>query len=248
VARPCADRHHQNDIGWDETAKCCTASDSNSAEQAFSAKCGAGDRRLENCLQARIQRTISTITPSAMMTGSELSRQELTLAGRKTNHIHYILGAPGSGKTVIIPYLRRLLPDWIVIDWDELMLPAERLAGFPIRDSEALWKPYEALMKSVTEMLAPNPVLLLGVCTPAQLAEWPISGWTVLDVDDGERAVRLRRRGEPSHAIHEANSDAAEYRALGLRTIDVTTLTLEDAANAIATNIRMAPPTLSRRS
>jgi len=41
----------------------------------------------------------------------------------------------------------RLLPDWIVIDWDELMLPAGWLAGFPIRDNEALWKPYEALVK-----------------------------------------------------------------------------------------------------
>jgi len=89
-------------------------------------------------------------------------------------------------------------------------------------------------------MLAPNPVLLLGVCTPAQLAEWPISGWTVLDVDDGERAVRLRRRGEPDHVIHEANSDAAEYRALGLRTIDVTALTLEGTASAIATIISLA--------
>lgn len=127
------------------------------------------------------------------------------------------------------------------------MLPAERLAGFPIRDNEALWKPYEDLMKSVTEMLAPNPVLLLGVCTPDQLAEWPISGWTVLDLDDGERAMRLQRRGEAIDAIHEANSDAAEYRALGLQTIDVTSFTPEGAANALATNIDTFPQTLSRR-
>lgn len=153
--------------------------------------------------------------------------------------IHYVLGAPGSGKTAILPHLRRLLPGWIVIDWDELMVPAERLAGCSIRDNEPLWKPYEALVRSVTDMLAPNPVLLLGVCTPVQLADWHINGWTVLDCDDRERATRLQRRGEPNEAIHEAISDAAEYRALGLRTIDATALTPEETANVISMELRL---------
>ncbi|KAL5356414.1 hypothetical protein BJX96DRAFT_142782 [Aspergillus floccosus] len=150
------------------------------------------------------------------------------------NNIHYILGAPGSGKTTVMPYLRKLLPGWIVIDWDELMAPAEMLAGRSIRDNESLWKPYEALVKSVSDMLAPNPVLLLGVCTPAQLASWHIREWIILDCDDRERAARLQRREQSDEDIQEAISDAAEYRALGLRTIDGTTLTPHETAQAIA--------------
>ncbi|CAI7647329.1 unnamed protein product [Penicillium manginii] len=125
------------------------------------------------------------------------------------DNVHYILGAPGSGKTAIVPYLRRYLPGWIVIDWDELMVPAERLAGRSIRDNEPLWKPYEDLIKSVSDMLAPNPVLLLGVCTPAQLASWHIREWIVLDCHDRERAVRLQRRAESNEETQEAIYDAA---------------------------------------
>ncbi|CBF80407.1 predicted protein [Aspergillus nidulans FGSC A4] len=150
------------------------------------------------------------------------------------HNIHYILGAPGSGKTTIVPYLRELLPRWIIIDWDELMVPAEMLAGRSIRDNESLWKPYAALVKSVLDMLAPNSVLLLGVCTPAQLAGWPIREWVILDCDDRERTARLQQRGESADEIQEAVSDAAEYRALGLRTTDGTTITPQETAQAIA--------------
>lgn len=149
------------------------------------------------------------------------------------NRIHYVLGAPGSGKTAITPHLRRLLHEWVVVDWDELMGPAERLAGRSIRDNEPLWKPYEALVKSVTDIISPRPVLLLGVCTPAQLTNWHVREWTVLDCDDQVRAARLQRRGESKEAIQEAICDAAAYRALGLRTIDATALTPEETAQAI---------------
>ncbi|CAI7571828.1 unnamed protein product [Penicillium pancosmium] len=145
--------------------------------------------------------------------------------------------APGSGKTAIVSHLRELLPGWIVMDWDELIAPAEGLAGRSIRDNESLWKPYEDLVKSVSDMLAPNPVLLLGVCTPAQLATWHICEWMVLDCDDKERAARLQRRGESNEEIQEAISDAAEYRALGLRSFDGTTLTTLETAEAIASKI-----------
>jgi len=157
----------------------------------------------------------------------------------RDDSIHYVLGAPGSGKSTIVPYIRRLLSGWIVIDWDELLVPAERLAGCSIRNNESLWRPYEALLKSVTDILAPNPVLLLGVCTPAQLTGWNISEWIVLDCDDLERAARLQQRTEPNEVIQEAISDAAEYRALGLRTIDTTGLTPEETAQAIVSEIHV---------
>ncbi|KAL4811812.1 hypothetical protein BDW67DRAFT_171212 [Aspergillus spinulosporus] len=120
------------------------------------------------------------------------------------------------------------------------MGPAERLAGRSIRDNEVLWKPYEALVKSVVDLLAPNAVLLLGVCTPAQLESWHIRRWIVLDCDDREGAARLQQRGESDEAIQEAISDAAEYRALGLATIDGTILTPQETAQAIADILYMS--------
>ncbi len=35
--------------------------------------------------------------------------------------MHIILGAPGSGKSTTIPLVAKLLPEWIVLDWDALM-------------------------------------------------------------------------------------------------------------------------------
>ena len=46
--------------------------------------------------------------------------------------INYVLGAPGSGKSLIVPRLRTLLPDRVVLDWDAFMGPAGDLAGAPI--------------------------------------------------------------------------------------------------------------------
>ncbi|KAE8422608.1 hypothetical protein BDV36DRAFT_291109 [Aspergillus pseudocaelatus] len=99
---------------------------------------------------------------------------------------------------------------WIVIDWDELIAPPEMLPGLSIHDNESLWKPYEALVKPVSDMLAPNLVLLLGVCIPAQLASWQIREWIILDCDDRELAARLQRREESDEQLQEATGDAAE--------------------------------------
>ena len=63
------------------------------------------------------------------------------------------------------------------------------------------------------------PCVLLGVCTPDELDDWPIDAWALLDCSDEERRERLAGRLE-SAAIDEAIADATNYRTLGLSAIE----------------------------
>ncbi|QGN32633.1 hypothetical protein [Microlunatus sp. Gsoil 973] len=65
--------------------------------------------------------------------------------------INYVLGAPGSGKSLIIPRLRELLPDRVVLDWDAFMGPAGELAGAPIPETPQTWQPYGRLVRAVAD-------------------------------------------------------------------------------------------------
>lgn len=148
--------------------------------------------------------------------------------------IRYVLGAPGSGKSAIQPELRALLPGWAVLDWDAWMAPAAALAGRSVPEHEELWQPYGDLVRGVVDALASVPVLLVTVCTPTELADWPVGGWLVLDCEDHERAARLRGRGDSAAVIEEAIRDAAQYRSLGLEVLEVTSTPVADAAAAVA--------------
>lgn len=146
--------------------------------------------------------------------------------------ITYILGAPGSGKTSIIPRLRELLPDRVVLDWDAFMDPAGELAGAPIRQTPQTWGPYGRLLRAVGEAILPVDLVLLGVCTPDELADWPSGRWILLDCTDDVRRKRLVRRGTPDD-IEDALTDAGNYRALDLPTVDSTDLTPAEVARAV---------------
>lgn len=114
------------------------------------------------------------------------------------------------------------------------MVQANKLAGRSIRHNEPLWKPYENLIKSVSDILTPDPVVPLGVCKPAQLASWHIRQWIVLDCHDRERTARLQHE-----ETQEDICETAQYRALDLRMVDETTLTSQETAQAFASNIHV---------
>jgi len=150
--------------------------------------------------------------------------------------IDYVLGAPGSGKSRIIPRLRELLPDRVVLDWDAFMGPAGELAGAPIPQTPQTWGPYGRLVRAIAEMVLPADMVLLGVCTPDELADWPAGPWILLDCSDAVRRQRLIARNEPDD-IEEALGDAASYRALGLPVVDTTRLSPDEVAQAVADRI-----------
>jgi hypothetical protein len=154
-----------------------------------------------------------------------------------------VLGAPGSGKTTAARLLPGLLPGHVVLDWDAFMEPASALAGQDIRQYPRAWSAYRALVRAVADAIAPVPAVLLGVCTPVELAGWPIGAWLLLDCADPERRRRLRGPGGPASA-DDAITDAAAYRELGLPVIDTTGRTRQDVPADIAWFVRQAgqPP------
>lgn len=151
--------------------------------------------------------------------------------------MHVVLGAPGSGKTTITRKVADLLPAWIVLDWDGLMVPAGMLAETDIRQTESAWSSYAELIRSVVENVGAERVVLFGVRTPDEMVGWPDSKWLLLDCGDAERVSRLRSRGEPDEGISEAVADAADYRRLGLFNIDSTGLRPDDVAQQVAARI-----------
>jgi hypothetical protein len=150
--------------------------------------------------------------------------------------ITYILGAPGSGKSLIVPILRTRMPDRVVLDWDALMGPAGELAGTPIPQAPRTWEAYGRLIRTVADLIVPADMVLLGVCTPEELPDWPDGPWLVLDCSDDVRRQRLTARDEPDD-IDDVLTDAAAYRALGLPMIDTTRLSPEEVATAVIDKI-----------
>jgi hypothetical protein len=144
-----------------------------------------------------------------------------------------VLGAPGSGKSAIVPDLAGLLPGHAVLDWDAFMRPAAALVGQEIPDNPATWPAYRELVHTVTGVMAHLPVVLLTVCTPDELNDWPIDTWALMDCSDQERHRRLGQHTGSlrlAHAIH----DGREYRQLGLPVIDTTSRTPKAVAAELA--------------
>jgi hypothetical protein len=154
--------------------------------------------------------------------------------------INYVLGAPGSGKSLIIPRLRALLPDRVVLDWDAFMGPAGDLAGAPIPQTPQTWEPYGRLVRAIADVVLPADMVLLGVCTPEELTDWPDGPWILLDCSDDVRRQRLTARNEPDE-IEEVLSDAARYRALALPVVDTTQLSPDEVAKAVADKVIATP-------
>jgi hypothetical protein len=149
-----------------------------------------------------------------------------------------VLGARGSGKSAVASPLAVLLPTHVVLDWDAFMVPAAALAGREIRQSPGTWPAYRQLVRTVLGSVRRLPVVMLGVCTPAELSGWPIDAWAVLDCADQERLERLADRSGPEYAA-EAVAYAREYRSLGLPIIDTTGLTPHRAATELANFVQL---------
>jgi hypothetical protein len=153
--------------------------------------------------------------------------------------ISVVLGAPGSGKSTVVPLLKDLLPSHVIVDWDDFMTPAAALAERDIRTHPETWPAYRQLVRSVVDCLAGWPVVLVGVGTPDELQGWPVSSWLVLDCSDRERSHRLKQAGRSADAP-DAVADAAQYRSLGLPVVDTSGKAPLEVAHELAR--RLAQP------
>lgn len=145
-----------------------------------------------------------------------------------------VTGAPGAGKSTVIPELLRLhSPGLVVMDMDELLDSDGRVLGIDIAEPDAApqWPAYNALWLRITELVrrSGTPMLLLSPLVPSQLPE---GRWLHLDCPDPVRRKRLAERGWSEERIAEALVDAAEIRTLVPRSVpgDGTT---EEAARLI---------------
>jgi dephospho-CoA kinase len=132
-----------------------------------------------------------------------------------------VTGAPGSGKSTVVPELVRLNPGGLVVmDMDELLDDEGRVLGIEIATPAAAptWPAYNALWKRITELVrrSGSPVLLLSPLIPKELPE---GRWLHLDCPDRVRRRRLAERGWSAADIAEAIKDAAEIRKLVPRSV-----------------------------
>jgi hypothetical protein len=119
------------------------------------------------------------------------------------------------------------------------MRPAAALAAREIPDSPATWPAYRELVHAVIGVIAHLPVVLLGVCTPDELKDWPIDAWVLLDCSEQERCRRLGWPADPQRTA-DAIHDGHEYRQLGLKIIDTTGRTPSAVAAELAKFIQSA--------
>ena len=141
-----------------------------------------------------------------------------------------VLGAPGSGKSAVRDRVASAATSHVVFDWDALLEPASTLFGADIRHAPDAWHAYRALVRGAVDAVRPLPVVLFTVCTPAELHDWSIGRWVLLDSDDDVLRARLAHRSDDAAG---ALADAATYRTLGLDRIDTTGLSLAEVASAI---------------
>lgn len=132
-----------------------------------------------------------------------------------------VTGAPGAGKSTVVPELLRLRSrQLVVMDMDELLDHEGRVLGVLIADksAERKWPAYNALWLRITELVrrSGTPFLLL---TPGVPTELPEGRWLHLDCPDAIRRKRLAERGWSEEQIVDALEDAVELRKLVPRSV-----------------------------
>ena len=111
----------------------------------------------------------------------------------------------------------------------------ERLTGSDVRTDPGLWASLRELVRAVVVSMGSVPTVLLGICTPDGLADWPAARWILLECVDQERRRRLADRA--AREIEDAIADAAEYRRLGLPTLDTSVRLVEEIVNDLVSMI-----------
>lgn len=157
--------------------------------------------------------------------------------------LHILTGAPGAGKSTLVPHVRRF--PIAAADADELPAPDGSLLGIDITSPQAepVWPAYNRLWATVTALMlrGSRPVLLMCPLDPdewsraaAGIPGLPRPAWALLDCDDADRRTRLHARGWPEDEIQDAVHDAHELRRTVDRTFSTSNTTPSGTAAALA--------------
>lgn len=118
--------------------------------------------------------------------------------------MHCIIGASGSGKSAVMPYLSKLMPELRLYDFDEIGVPD---------DADAAWRQRTTVqwLAKLNRDHAKQPCCLLGQMVPAEIYSVKLfdclAGVTIvlLDCADDVRIKRLRQRGSNAIDQHGLN-------------------------------------------
>lgn len=130
--------------------------------------------------------------------------------------IYFVIGASGSGKTACLPYLKQLLRNFTIFDFDDIGVP---------ENADSKWR--QEATEEWIHRLTPNhqsPCCLLGQMVPGEILASPSAKDNdnifiiLLDCADATRIERLRKRKDC-----EVNQNTLNWAAwLRMHCIDPT--------------------------
>ncbi len=149
--------------------------------------------------------------------------------------LYVVAGAPGVGKTTLLPALVQEADGEVVFDTDELLEDGS-LIGVPIAtmDAAPIWPAYNRMWQRILNAVrrAGHPVIFLST-VPDEDEVTPDVHWAGLDCADELRRTRLDARGWNQEEIDDAMADAKALRSLIATRFD----TDEQDAHALARRI-----------
>ena len=158
---------------------------------------------------------------------------------------YLITGPWGAGKTSAAPPLARLLPGYVVFDWDAVILSISEAAGKDVRTDPATWKGLQTTWLVVTKavLAGGRGVVLFGPATPGEFED-SLPGISVqcayLECPPAVLEQRLQARGESAADITDELAYAAELKHSSHTPIPIEALTPPEVAQKIARWIQSA--------
>ncbi|MBM7784149.1 AAA family ATPase [Tenggerimyces flavus] len=130
--------------------------------------------------------------------------------------LYVVAGAPGVGKTTLLPALVAEADGEVVFDTDELLEDGS-LIGVPIATMEAapIWPAYNRMWERIINAVrrAGHPVIFLSAVPDEDELTADVH-WAGLDCADALRRTRLEARGWVEEEIEDAMVDAKALRSL----------------------------------
>ncbi|GAA4207340.1 hypothetical protein [Actinocatenispora rupis] len=159
--------------------------------------------------------------------------------------LRLLTGAPGAGKTALLPHLTAYRGRIVAADFDEVLDARGTVLGTDITGpaAEPLWPAYNRLWARFARILLRSDAVPVLLC-PLSPDEWRSAAvglldgvevaWARLDCADGDRRTRLAARGWDARRIAAALDDAAELRRTVPRSFSSTGRSPADLAADVA--------------
>lgn len=158
--------------------------------------------------------------------------------------LHLITGPWASGKTSLIPHLKRLLPECVVFDWDMIIPGLSAASQKDVYTDPSTWDGLRETWLAVVEAIlsGERDVVLCGPLNPDAFDSSRLTAASVrcayLDWNDETLSDRLRARGVSEADLAEELSMAANLRASSYDAVSGLERDPQQLARAVAAWVR----------